>query len=41
MKKYLEQRVEQLELEINLLKAKFKLEETKYCLLYTSDAADE
>jgi len=29
MKKYLEQRVEQLELEINLLKAKFKLEETK------------
>jgi hypothetical protein len=29
MKKYLEQRVEALELEISLLKAKFKLEETK------------
>ena len=29
MKKYLEQRVEELELEVKLLKAKFKLEETK------------
>ena len=29
MKKYLEQRVEELELEVKLLRAKFKLEETK------------
>lgn len=29
MKKYLEQRVEELELEVKMLKAKFKLEETK------------
>ena len=30
MKKYLEQRVEELELEVKLLKAKFKLEDTKF-----------
>ena len=29
MKKYLEQKVEELELEVKLLRAKFKLEETK------------